>query len=262
MEGSRSTSWIDAALRALPIVVTLAGIGAITANVSAQDEAVAGEPARPAERAGQETPSTPEPTPEPAPDETAGVTETPPLSEEVPFRFESHPPGLALTLVTGEGYDEHGTFALGYGPAAGVGVRRVSPEDSRRLCTSPCQGRLPPGIHLFGLTHPSHAVWVALPPLSLRSGEPMAIRGYLIDRSADRLGGALFLVVGGLSGLGGVLAGMAMMISSQDVLGTTEGTAGMGLVIGSGLLLMLALAVGLPLAFEVDRAWVVGFAAE
>jgi hypothetical protein len=65
-------------------------------------------------------------------------------------------------------------------------------------------------------------------------------------------------VIGGLAGLGGVIGGFAMMASSQNILETTEGLAGLGVTIGSGVLMLLALAIGLPLAFYVDRSWVVG----
>lgn len=179
---------------------------------------------------------------------------------EVRFRFESEPPDLALDLITGHGFRRHGTLARGAGPATGTGVLRVHRSAYRTLCTSPCAGTLAPGLHTFGLTHPNGEVWVALPPLALSLGQLTSIRGTLVDHSGDRLGGGLFLVLGGLTGLGGAVGSLAVMLSSGDALGTPDGDAVFGVMIGSGLLFLLAMAVGLPLVFSVDRAWVVGLA--
>ncbi len=178
------------------------------------------------------------------------------------FQFEAQPAGTALVLVTDPIFRTHTTVAQGLGPAEGGGVRRVPRRAYRTLCTSPCRGELPIGIHTFGLRRPSGDVWVALPPLSFQRGAPMRINGYAVDHAGERLGGPLFLAIGGLAGLGGVLGGMAMMISSQNVLETTEGLVGLGVTVGSGVLMLLALAIGLPLTFYVDRSWVVGLPLE
>jgi hypothetical protein len=180
----------------------------------------------------------------------------------VHFRFEGAPAGLALALITRPGFTRHGTTTIGSGEPMSPGVMRVPSGSFQRLCASPCEGSLPPGIHTFGLVHPDRDVWVALPPLSLRLHEPVRIEGRLVDNADSRLGGGLFLAIGGLGGLGGILAGMVMMMSSMDVLNTLEGNAGMGITIGSGVLMLVAMAVGLPLSFSDDRAWVVAFPLE
>lgn len=178
---------------------------------------------------------------------------------QVRFVFEADTPGTSLVLVRRARYRRHTAVAQGLSPATWGAIARVPRAHRRRLCTSPCSGTLPPGIHTFGLTHPSGDVWVALPPLSLRPDEPLRIEGHLHDHAGDRLGGWLFLILGGLAGLGGSGGGIAMMLESQDVFGTTLGTAGLGLLVGGGTLALLATAVGLSLAFSWDRAWVVGF---
>lgn len=182
--------------------------------------------------------------------------------ETVSFQFETQQPGTALVLVTDPSFRTHMTVAQGLGPAVGGGVRRVPRGAYRTLCISPCRGELPEGIHTFGLRRLSGDVWVALPPLSFERGEPLAIRGYVVEHAGERLGGPLFLVIGGLAGLGGVLGGMGMMFSSQNILETTEGLVGLGVTVGSGVLMLLALAIGLPLTFYVDRSWVVGLPLE
>ena len=270
---TRNDTWLRGKRR-LVIGAALAWLSMATI-VAAQDEG-APEPEQNAPEPEQNAPepeqSAPEPeqnapepehdAPETVPDDDAPMemapieedwsdtTSSKPAEEtdrEARFRFEGQ--GMALAVVTAPDATMHSTSDT-WGRGAHI-VR--NPEHYRILCTSPCTGTLPAGIHTFGLRGPDGAVRVALPPLSLGEDQTTRIEGHLVDGSGARDAAIPVAVVGVLVGLGGSIGFMALgLLQEMDL------TAALSLAAGSFVLGIASLALGLDLRTHSDRTWVVG----
>ncbi|MFK7990819.1 MAG: hypothetical protein AB8I08_32670 [Sandaracinaceae bacterium] len=156
--------------------------------------------------------------------------------EAAPAEYEAAPPAADRALSPGQ-----------------LRVRFTGAPDGVMLhhaqgtCVSPCELTLSPDMHRFGLSMGDGDIADANPVLIDRSGQ---LRGEFERRSGRRTSGwVMFGVAGSLSvltGVGGVLG-----VATGDFFFAALGV--LGLII-SGVHLILALAVGVPLASVGDGA--------
>ncbi len=153
--------------------------------------------------------------------------------------------GVEVTLTASEpGTDFY--LLRGSATAESAGGGRADIDMWQRLCTAPCTARIPSGSVRFALAargeRPRPAGYVDVTQGS-------HVQGTYERRSGTRAAGWVVFGLGALTGS----ALMATASSSCDASSCSDGT---GQVIAGGLVTLLGLAVGLPLAMQRDSATV------
>jgi hypothetical protein len=120
-------------------------------------------------------------------------------------------------------------------------------ESGARLCQAPCEVRLVPGVHHFGLSLGDSEMQVADPVAIPAAG---TLNARYQRRSGSRTTGWVLTIIGGAAAIGGAILG-GVMVTSGDMLGAP---AGFGVLALAGLHLILALGAGLPLMLAGDGA--------
>ena len=166
-------------------------------------------------------------------------------------------PAYGQDAADGLGAPDEGSEARAYeaapAPSAvAVEVRSVQRstlhrEDGRRLCQAPCRLELEPGWQRFGLSLGDSELQLAEPLMLDRDGA-LTVR-YVNNRGLRTSGWVILGLLGG-SGVAGGVTGAAM-IASGDM---GQALVGIGLLMASGLHLLLGLVIGIPMAAAGDGA--------
>jgi hypothetical protein len=157
------------------------------------------------------------------------------------LKLESDPPGLTYHRASSSAV----AVASGGGSAIAVGYER--------LCTAPCEVTMPAGTEVFALSRPDERAREA-EPVTFPAGASR-IHGTIESRAGVR-------VAGWLIGLGGTVAGAALMLTSRedeercsDISGchTTTGLNTTKFLLGVSVM-SVGMGVGFYMAFRPDVA--------
>lgn len=178
-----------------------------------------------------ESPSRPPPPPTPS---YEGYATTPAAPAGALVHVTTSHQGARLTLhrLTGTA-----TAAVWTGRG---GVAAVQVDSFASLCTAPCDIELPLGSYYFGVSHNSgNAARAGGGPYDVRG--PMQIDVDYDDRTGLRVAGWTTFIVGALAAT--AMSVLPLLLGDRDWLGP---------LIGGGVTLVIAMAVGYPLAFLND----------